>query len=101
CFPVDIGKGFIGTQNSKQNEQTTADQCDPMAGGFFTCDHDVGEHEDKQCEKHGYLISRIAKVVCMKFIVWNRADVTITPMENIEQTTCFHIHVWVMCSYPN
>src|SRR6266496_482472 len=72
-----------------------------MAREFFTDDHDVGEHKDKQCEVHGYLISRNAKNKCMKCIVWNRKEDAITPMENIEQTTCSIYSVCILIPYPN
>ena len=36
----------------------------------------------------------------MKFILWNQEQVTITPMENIEQTTCFHMCILGNHSHP-
>lgn len=37
----------------------------------------------------------------MQSIVWNQPAMTITPMENFEQTTCIQVDIWVTNTYPN
>ena len=86
-FPVDIREGFVGTEDAEDDEQPAADECHPMTWEFFTSDHDVSEHEDEECEKHGCLDSNIRSDIYMDFIVWNRDRVTITPMEYFVQTS--------------
>jgi hypothetical protein len=49
----------------------------------------------------GYLIPRIAKDTFMKSIVWNQRAITITPMENIEQTSCELTRMMVTIPHPN
>src|SRR4026209_858410 len=72
-----------------------------MAGKLFTRDHNIGKHKDKQCEKHELPRRGHQELLKIYSILWIWEQIPITPMENIEQTTCVYLWFRAGMPYPN